>query len=98
MADLYAAKHAYIFWAQIVMCIQLDFAATCVFVYFEYIQIFIFSLHSTAAHALTAVLALVCSAALVHTGVNTAVIELKNPKTSHIILCMLNSSSAHHSG
>ena len=42
-----------IFWgAQIVICIQLDFAAACVFVYFEYIQIFIFSLHSMAAHAL----------------------------------------------
>ena len=40
------------FGAQIVICIQLDFAAACVFVYFEYIQIFIFSLHSMAAHTL----------------------------------------------
>ena len=43
-----------IFWAQIIICIQLDFAATCFFVYFEYIQIFIFSLHSMAVHAVIA--------------------------------------------
>ena len=41
-----------VFWVRIVICIQSDFVAAHVFlVYFEYIQIFISSLHSTAADA-----------------------------------------------
>ena len=39
LADLYSAKHEYIFGVQIIICIQLDFVAACFFVYFEYIQI-----------------------------------------------------------
>ena len=49
--DLYSAEHEYVFWVQIIICIQLDFVAAYIFFYFEYIQ---FSLHSTAADALRA--------------------------------------------
>ena len=40
------------FWAQIIVCIQLILCLHTVFVYFEYIQIFIFNLHSMAVHPL----------------------------------------------
>ena len=45
------------------------------------------------SHALMTVLTLMCQAALVHTHANTAVIALKIPKTSCIILC--KSTHAH---
>ena len=50
LVDLYSADHEYIFGGH-----ESSFRfCTCthVFVYFEYIQIFVFSLHSTPAHAL----------------------------------------------
>ena len=53
LVGLYSVEHEYNFWVQIIICIQSNFAAACFFVYFEYIQIFIFNLHSMAAHALT---------------------------------------------
>ena len=50
----YSAEHNLGGWGggQIVICIQLVFVAAHIFVNFEYIQIFISTLHSTAVDAL----------------------------------------------
>ena len=47
--QIYTPLSMNIFLAGIIICIQSDYVAACIF-YFEFIQIFIFSLHSMAVH------------------------------------------------